>query len=96
MKRILFDLHSVRNSCNNGDPLYHASSGRERKKVYDALRRAGLSYDENVRVLLEKAASSEFVTILWRTPLRKRPSIIPSVYTQERPSDGTFYLTNFQ
>jgi hypothetical protein len=64
MKCLLFNLHSVRNSCNNGDPLYHVSSGRERKKVYDALRRAGLSYDENVRVLLEKAASMGLVSRL--------------------------------
>ncbi len=33
------------------------SDGRERKKVYDALRRAGLRYDENVRTLIRKAAS---------------------------------------
>jgi hypothetical protein len=64
MKCILFNLHSVRNSCNNGDTLYHVSSGRERKKVYDALRRAGLSYEENVGILLEKAASMGLVSHL--------------------------------
>jgi hypothetical protein len=64
MKCILFGMHSVRNSCNNGDPLYHASSGRERKKVYDALRRAGLSYEENVRTLLEKAVSMGLISHL--------------------------------
>src|SRR5450759_4915361 len=54
---LLFNSHGVKNSCSNGDALYHVSDGRERKKVYDALRRAGLSYDENIRALIGKAAS---------------------------------------
>jgi hypothetical protein len=57
LKCLLFGFHGVKNSCSNGDGLYHVSDGRERKKVYDALRRAGLRYDENVRALIREAAS---------------------------------------
>lgn len=54
----------MKSSCRNGDALYHVSDGRERKKVYDALRRVGLSYDENVRALIGSAASTGMLSHL--------------------------------
>jgi hypothetical protein len=64
LKCVLFNSHGVKNSCSSGDALYHVSDGRGRKKVYDALRRAGLSYEENVKILLEKAVSMGLVSHL--------------------------------
>ena len=64
LKCLLFNEHSVNNSCNNGDSLYHISDGRARNKVYDALRRTGLEYEENVTLLLKKAASIGMISNL--------------------------------
>ncbi len=64
LKCLLFNEHSIKSSCNNGDSLYHISDGRARKKVYDALRRTGLAYEENITLLLKKAASIGMISQL--------------------------------
>ncbi|MGI0090468.1 MAG: transposase [Nitrososphaerales archaeon] len=61
LKCLLFSEHSINNSCNNGDSLYHISDGRARNKVYDALRCSGLAYEENITLLLKKAASAGMI-----------------------------------
>ena len=64
LKCLLFNEHSVNNSCNNGDPLYHISDGRARRKVYDALRRTGLEYEENITLLLKKVSAIGMISNL--------------------------------
>ncbi len=64
LKCLLFNEHSINSSCNNGDSLYHISDGGARRKVYDALRRTGLEYEENITLLLKKAASIGMISNL--------------------------------